>query len=79
MKTRDNISPTPHRLRKTPKLLAEVEFTKSMAATLMAAFDGRSEEQGLVLEVRDFGVWVVDRTTNTRQFIGAATHDKPLN
>lgn len=79
MKTRNDISPSPANPRKAPKLLAEAAFTKSMAATLMAAFEGRTEEQGLVLEVRDFGVWVVDRATNRRQFIGAAAPDKSLN
>lgn len=53
-------------------------MSKSMAEMLLAAFEGRSEDETLTLESREFGLWVVDEATGVRMFIGStdrATED----
>lgn len=51
----------------------EAEISLSMAQQLMSAFEGRTEEQTLVLESRSFGLWVRDKKTGLRMCIGSAS------
>lgn len=54
-------------------LKAQATVTKSMAESLLAAFAERTEEEVLILEVRDFGLWVVDPVSGRRLFVGSST------
>lgn len=51
----------------------QARVSRSMASNLMAAFEGRSESDCLILESRDFGLWVVDPGSGGRMFIGSTT------
>jgi len=44
-----------------------------MAQALLAAFEGRDENDPLLLESREFGLWVIDESSGTRMFIGSTS------
>lgn len=48
-------------------------ISKSMAQALLAAFEGRDENDPLLLESREFGLWVIDESSGTRMFIGSTS------
>lgn len=52
-------------------LVFRADISRSMAEMLVAAFDGRTEDEPLVLESREFGLWAVDERSGARMFIGA--------
>lgn len=57
----------------SPTLFAN--FTRDMAESLVQVFEGRSDDDRLRVEVREFGIWVlipIGATTLHRQFIGEA-------
>ncbi|WP_041528087.1 hypothetical protein [Paracoccus aminophilus] len=56
-------------------LVFRAPMSKSMAEMLLAAFDGRAEAEHLVLESREFGLWIVDENTGVRMFIGSTTKE----
>lgn len=53
------------------ELLAAAEVSKGMAENLLKAFDGRPEDSILKLEIRDFGVWIIDPAVGVPMFIGS--------
>jgi len=59
-------------LHRNLALKFETEITLSMAQALLRAFEGRSEEQTLTLESRDFGLWLLDKNTGVRMCLGSA-------
>lgn len=52
-------------------LLAAAEVSKGMAENLLKAFEGLPDDAVLRLEIRDFGVWLIDPTVGAPMFIGS--------
>ncbi|SMP00117.1 hypothetical protein [Paracoccus laeviglucosivorans] len=59
-------------LHRNLELKFQAEISLSMAQALLQAFEGRSEEQTLILESRDFGLWLLDQKTGIRMCLGSA-------
>lgn len=53
------------------KLQATAEVSRDMAENLLKAFDDRPTGSVLTLEIRDFGLWVVDPSVGAPMFIGS--------
>lgn len=53
-------------------ILGNVEFTKDMVDTLATFFDTYAVEGVLTVEVSKRGLWLPNRHTKSRQFLGLA-------
>lgn len=60
-----------HGIHTGMKLLAAAEVSRDMAENLLKAFDGLPLAAVLTLEIRDFGLWVVDPSVGAAIFIGS--------
>lgn len=59
------------------KLLAAAEVSRDMAENLLKAFDGSPPGSVLTLEIRDFGLWVVNSPVGSTMFIGSMKPSVP--
>lgn len=53
------------------ELLASAEVSKDMAENLLKAFDGMPDNAVLTLEIREFGVWIMNSSAGAPMFIGS--------
>lgn len=53
------------------ELLASADVSKDMAENLLRAFEGLPGNSILRLEIRDFGVWITNRSLGAPIFIGS--------
>ncbi|WP_168217607.1 hypothetical protein [Paracoccus liaowanqingii] len=54
-----------------PKL-ATAEFSRDMVETMLTYFDAYADEGVLKVEVTSWGLWLPNKTTGGRQFLGLA-------
>ncbi|WP_022706186.1 MULTISPECIES: hypothetical protein [Paracoccus] len=54
-----------------PKL-ATAEFSRDMVETMLAYFDAYADEGVLKVEVTSWGLWLPNKVTGGRQFLGLA-------
>ena len=54
-----------------PKL-ATAEFSRDMVETMLTYFDAYAEDGVLKVEVTDWGLWLPNKVTGGRQFLGLA-------
>ncbi|MDM7459653.1 MAG: hypothetical protein P3W94_009975 [Paracoccus sp. (in: a-proteobacteria)] len=54
-----------------PKL-AVAEFSKDMVETMLAYFEAYAEDGVVTVEVTSWGLWLPNKTTGGRQFLGLA-------
>jgi len=52
--------------------LATAEFSKDMVETMLTYFDQYAEDGVLTIEVTQWGLWLPNPETNSRQFLGLA-------
>lgn len=56
-------------------LVVAVDFSRDMAENLVLAFSELEPDAVRQVEIREFGVWIVEPVTGMRQFIGSMTLD----
>lgn len=56
-------------------LVVAVDFSKDMAENLLLAFTGTEPGAVRQVEIREFGVWVVEPISGMRQFVGSMSID----
>lgn len=56
-------------------LVVAVDFSRDMAENLLLAFSGTEQDDVRQVEIREFGVWVVEPVSGMRQFVGSMTID----
>lgn len=54
-----------------PKL-AVAEFSKDMVETMLTYFEAYAEDGVVTVEVTSWGLWLPNKTTGGRQFLGLA-------
>ena len=54
-----------------PKL-ATAEFSRDMVETMLTSFDAYAAEAVLAVEVTSWGLWLPNKVTGGRQFLGLA-------
>ncbi|MFN3276813.1 MULTISPECIES: hypothetical protein [Paracoccus] len=54
-----------------PKL-ATAEFSRDMVETMLTYFDAYAQDGVLKVEVTDWGLWLPNKVTGGRQFLGLA-------
>ncbi|MFN3525106.1 MAG: hypothetical protein ACK4YU_03360 [Paracoccus sp. (in: a-proteobacteria)] len=54
-----------------PKL-AVAEFSKDMVETMLTYFEAYADEGVLTVEVTSWGIWLPNKVTGGRQFLGLA-------
>lgn len=59
-------------MRTVPKNPPVAEFSRDMVETMMAYFDAYAEEGVLKVEVTSWGLWLPNKVTGGRQFLGLA-------
>lgn len=59
------------------KLVASAEMSRDMAENRLLAFEGRSSDEVLNLEIRNFGVWVKDPNSGVTLFLGSMKPPAP--
>lgn len=56
-------------------LVVAVDFSRDMAENLLLAFTGTEPDAVRQVEIREFGVWVVEPVSGLRQFVGSMKID----
>lgn len=56
-------------------LVVAVDFSRDMAENLLLAFSGTDRDTVRQVEIREFGVWVVEPVSGLRQFVGSMKID----
>jgi hypothetical protein len=52
--------------------LATAEFSRDMVETMLTYFDAYADEGVLAVEVTSWGLWLPNKVTGGRQFLGLA-------
>ena len=52
--------------------LADAEFSRDMVETMLEYFEAYADDGVLTVEVREGGLWLPNRITGGRQFLGLA-------
>ena len=52
--------------------LATAEFSRDMVETMLTYFDAYADEGVLAVEVTNWGLWLPNKVTGGRQFLGLA-------
>lgn len=52
--------------------LATAEFSRDMVETMLAYFEAYADDGVLTVEVTSWGLWLPNKTTGGRQFLGLA-------
>lgn len=60
-------------------LHAKAKFTRDMAETLLGTFSGLSDDAVVIVQVRDFGLWIENEGMGVPLFLGEAVHPNEKN
>lgn len=59
-------------MRPVPKTPPVAEFSRDMVETMMTYFEAYADEGVLKVEVTSWGLWLPNKVTGGRQFLGLA-------